>query len=160
MTTSFNLYYLGTEKPRPRHTTKQHRSSVEAMRPDESYSSAEALFSKYFDDKKKMYHEILTKRLDPKKRILSVGSGRCVNELRLISEGYDITCSDVGSYGIASETKELVPRFIYEDLDILTMVPPVTFDQIFSLGVAYCFNDEELEKCFENIAKGSFVAES
>ena len=107
MTTSFNLYYLGTEKSRPRHTTKQHRSAVEAMRPDESYSSAEAFFSKYFDDKKKMYHEILTKQLDPKKRILSVGSGRCVNELRLISEGYDITCSDVGSYGIASETKNL-----------------------------------------------------
>ena len=63
--------------------------------PNEYYSSINVFFDKYLDRRKKILKSFLEKNLDKNQTILSLASGRGINELKLIKEKFNITCSDL-----------------------------------------------------------------
>ncbi len=62
---------------------------------DESYLEKDTFFQRHFVRRYAIYDEYLRRHLDKSEEILSIASGRCVNELRLIDDGYSVSCSDI-----------------------------------------------------------------
>jgi hypothetical protein len=62
---------------------------------DDSYQSKESFFHKYFQDRYVDWDNYLRRNLHKDDEVLSIASGRCINELRLLNDGYSISCSDL-----------------------------------------------------------------
>ena len=62
---------------------------------DDSYQSKESFFHKYFVDRYVDWDNYLRRNLHKDEEVLSIGSGRCINELKLLNDGYSISCSDL-----------------------------------------------------------------
>ena len=63
------------------------------------------------------YNNFLNKNLD-KEKIISIASGRCINELVLINQGFDIDCSDLGIPKVIIFQK-IFKEFNFFKIDIL-----------------------------------------
>lgn len=98
------------------------------------------------------YDKTLKNYIQKNKKILSIGSGKCINELLLIERGYDIICSDIKQY-INDEILKLFPDLKFMVLDIRSSSIPQKYDYIISLSVFYLFDDKELISIFGNIGK-------
>ena len=76
-------------------------------------------------------------------KILSVASGRCINELQFIDQDYDITCSDLdipASYELAKKTFK---EYKFEVLNILQSHTNEKYNCVLSLGLVYAFSANE-----------------
>ena len=62
---------------------------------NEYYKNKELFSETYFNNRYKSYNIIIKKFLSKKNQILSIGSGRCISELILLNDGYNIICSDM-----------------------------------------------------------------
>ena len=129
---------------------------------NEYYKNQETFFKKYLNRPRKLWDDFLSKNLSNKERVLSIGSGPCVNELLLIKKKHDLVCSDLDIPDCYNSYKKLFGNFDYKKLNILLNSSEEKFDSIISLGVAFTFSHSELEIFFENIfkslkAKGKFL---
>ena len=68
---------------------------VGGYHPNENYENKSKFFNVYLKEKYLVWHDYLKNNLDPKAKILSLASGRAINELALISNNFNIVCSDL-----------------------------------------------------------------
>lgn len=120
------------------------------------------LFNEYFQDKKFFFgfylkgiyltwDKYLRKNLQANARTLSIASGRGINELSLITDNYNITCSDIEIPKFYQESKRLFGNFNYLNFNILTDTLNDEFDNVIVMSAFYIFSYSELEKIFYKI---------
>jgi hypothetical protein len=158
-----------TRKPKDK-TFNEHSQAMGGYQPDDSYSSREEFFNKHLNglhaERFANYDKFLRKHLKKEDKILSVASGRCVNELYLLNDGYkSITCSDLGIFPACSATKTLFPDFSFMTLNILDAPSPQKYDSIIALSLIYLFDEQEFDVFLSNVAdsleeEGAFILDS
>jgi hypothetical protein len=99
------------------------------------------------------YDKFLRRCIKKSDKILSVASGRSANELRLLEEGYDMTCSDLERLPSYDHTKKLFPDYEFITLDILKQSTDRKYDCLVSLSLIYLFSNEQLNVFFCNLSK-------
>ncbi len=122
---------------------------------DNGYNSKEDFFKTYFYNghpRLKHYHNYLNQNLKKEDEILSVGSGRCINELLLMEDGFNITCSDLNQ-PCREKTLRLFPYLRFVKYDVTSNPFKYKFDCILSLSMFYSFNENELLRIFKNISE-------
>ena len=62
---------------------------------NEYYKNKKSFFEFYFRDSHLIWSNYLKSNLNPHTKTLSIGSGNGISELSLISNNFDITCSDL-----------------------------------------------------------------
>ena len=67
-----------------------------SFKSDKSYKSKKEFYKTYLNRDTEEYVKYIKKNINKKKKILSIGSGRAVAELKLLDTGYDVTLSDIG----------------------------------------------------------------
>ncbi len=140
-------------------TYDDHRKSMHGYKSDRGYGNKDEFFKVYFyniynnlaNSRFRHYHSYLKNRLEKGKEILSIGSGRCVNELLLIENGYNIICSDL-EQTCMKETMRIFPRLRFVKYDVRKSPFGQKFDSIISLSIFYLFDEQELLRVFKNIA--------
>ena len=130
--------------------------------PNEYYSSINVFFDKYLDRRKKILKSFLEKNLDKNQTILSLASGRGMNELKLIKEKFNITCSDLKVPECFKASKNIFGDFKYIEKNILKSSSEVKYDCIMAFSLIHVFSSEELKVFFNNVSyslneKGSFL---
>jgi len=119
----------------------------------EGYDSVEEYYTchYYFSPRHVCYERFLRCHLPKQGRVLSLASGRAVNEMRLVNEGYDILCSDLEPV-CPQQTEKLFPGYRFMRFDILrSPLPSAHFDAVLSLGYAYLLDDKNLELFFSRV---------
>lgn len=121
----------------------------------EFYRDKSAFFQEYFLGSQRIrdYDKFIRKRVSPDQQILSVGSGRCVNELRLIEDGFEVACSDLPPEEDLLAAKTLFPDLQYTQLDILSSPSTKEYDIVLSLSLIYLFDDRELSTFFQRVSE-------
>lgn len=124
--------------------------------PDEAYTSKKSFFDRYFQNyhmgRLILYDGFLRRHLSREMEILSVASGRCANELRLIEDGFDILCSDQGMPACAEATRSLFPRWRFEVLDVLAGPAPRKYDAVICLSLIFLFDEAAFARFLRNVA--------
>lgn len=120
---------------------------------DSSYESQEAFFKSYMRDRWREIHPSLIKFLPFKGHILSVSSGRAINELFLIENGYNISCSDLDFPECLDATRKIFKDIRYEKIDVLGNDMKGNYDAVLCIGLIYNFDMNQLDKFFTNVAK-------
>ena len=125
---------------------------IDEQKVSQSFGSKEAYFKTFFHDVRRVqdYDLFISETLKPGERVLGVGSGRCANEMMLMERGYQVTCSDLNRPAQYAEIKGLFPQVEHIDLDILTGPASERYDALICLSVVYGFDDDGLERFFEN----------
>jgi SAM-dependent methyltransferase len=150
-------YLIVTGTGEARHTAldrdfRDHARGMGNYDPDDAYASKIAFFKKYYYGfhygRLERYDDFLRSRLGRSLRILSIASGRCANELRLIEDGYDITCSDLEKIPALSASLRLFPGLRFRCLDILKSPAPERYDAVLALSLIYLFDGNDLKKFF------------
>lgn len=133
----------------------QHKQSMGGYSIEEGYGSQEEFFKRYFYDVPnhyKYYHQYLAGHLEKSKKGLSIGSGRCVNELLLIRDGFQIICSDLEHY-CKEGTSRIFPDLEFCEFDITKGPFREKVDYVISLGVLFLFDEEQLIRVFAHVAE-------
>lgn len=122
---------------------------------DDSYESRKSFFDRHLEEegcgRLKIYNSFLRNVLIADMKILSVASGRAANELALMQDGFNITCSDLGLPACLPETKKLFGEFNYKLFDVLSEVGQQKYDAVICLSLIYNFDKYSLNKFFRNI---------
>jgi len=118
---------------------------------NENYSSKNKFFNHYLHGRYLIWNDFLKNNLNPKEKTLSIASGRGINELALIVENFNVTCSDLKIPPCYDDSKKLFGNFDYKELDILKNKISDNFENIFCLSALYIFSDSELRKAFNNM---------
>lgn len=121
---------------------------------DDSYQSKESFFHKYFQGRYVDWDNYLRRNLHKDDEVLSIASGRCINELKLLNDGYSISCSDLKIVPSYDASIQLFGTFPFLVLDILREHPDKEYDGIICLGFGYSLNKDDLDKFFRNVNKG------
>ena len=121
---------------------------------DDSYQSKESFFHKYFQGRYVDFDNFLQRNLHKDDDVLSIASGRCINELKLLNDGYSISCSDLKIVPSYDASIQLFGTFPFLVLDILREYPDKEYDGIICLSMIFHFNKDDLDKFFRNINKG------
>lgn len=124
---------------------------MDGYAPDASYASREAFFRRHLYGRFAAYDGFLRRHLRPEMEILSVASGRCVNELALLGDGYRVACSDLGRPPCADATLRLFPEWRFETLDILAGPAPRSYDAVVSLSLIYALGPGAFETFLRNV---------
>ena len=135
-------------------TFNEHKKSMGGYKTDRGYSSKEDFFQTFFysgHSRFKYYHNYLKQHLRREEDILSIGSGRCINELLLNEDGFNIICSDLDQ-PCREETAKIFPNLRFVKYDVRTSHFKHNFDCIISLGVFHLFDEKELLTAFKNIS--------
>ena len=117
------------------------------------YQNKKKFLEFYLKDRYLILHNYLKNNLDPKAKTLSIGTGRGINELSLISNNFNIVCSDLEVPQCYESSKKLFGIFDYIKLDIVKSTINNEFQSIVCLSTFYLFSDQELQKVFTNINK-------
>ncbi|OGX27654.1 MAG: hypothetical protein A2787_02020 [Omnitrophica WOR_2 bacterium RIFCSPHIGHO2_01_FULL_48_9] len=134
---------------------QEHQKTMGGYSTDRGYASKEEFFRTYVsggDRRYRYYHEALKECLNKEEAGLSIGSGRCGNELFLMEEGYNIVCSDLENY-CEERTSDIFEKMKFVKYDVMAGPFPGKFDYIFSLNVLYLFPREQLLKVFQHVAE-------
>lgn len=131
------------------------------------YESAGRFFKTHLETSPRhlCYQRFLAAHLPKGGRILSIASGRAANEMRLVSDGYDILCSDLEPV-CPGETKRLFPGYAFLKWDVLAdPLPPDRFDAVMCLSFIYLLDEEQLRAFFGRVGGllkpgGVFVLDS
>ena len=119
---------------------------------NQNYSGKEKFFDHYFKiERYAIWSKYLKDNLNPNEKILSIASGRAINELDLISNKHNITCSDLEIPECYEASKNLFGNFDYIKLNILEDKTRNKFQCIFCISALYIFSNSQLEKIFYNI---------
>lgn len=149
------LSYENEKKFLPRDETfDDHKASMHWNDSDKGYGSKEEFFKIYFygaHPRHRFYHDYLTRKLKKEDEVLSVGSGRCVNELLLMEEGFNITCSDLDRV-CQKPAENIFPHMKFFKYDAARGSCEHKFDCVISLSVFYLFDKDELLRVFAHIA--------
>lgn len=116
------------------------------------YESRETFWRKHFQGRYKTWDNFLRKHLDRDARILSIASGRSINELRLLADGYQVTCSDLELPACHRANVKLFGPHEYLALDITKQTPPGEFRAVMCLSLIYLFDGQALDAFFRNIS--------
>ncbi len=150
-------------------TYEDHVRSMGGYDVDCAYNSREEFFDRHFRGASwgrfEVYDRFVRKVVTRGQRILSIASGRGVNELALIGDGYDVTCSDLELPSCLEKTKRLFPGLRYERINILNGPAPERYDAVLVLSLIYLFDESMLRRFFRNVAAslrdgGSLVLDS
>ena len=121
---------------------------------DDSYQSKESFFHKYFQGRYVDWDNYLRRNLHKDDEVLSIASGRCVNELKLLNDGYSISCSDLKRVPSYDASIQLFGTFPFLVLDILREYPDKEYDGIICLSLIFHFNKDDLDTFFRHVNKG------
>ena len=86
---------------------------------------------------------VLRELLDPRRAVLSVGSGKGEHEVPLFLEGYDITASDLSGAAL-DDARRLFPGFKAIELDVLAPAATARYDDLLATGIDYALDDAQL----------------
>ena len=138
-----------------------------------AYLSIESFFKKYLIDRYIAYRDFILQSLPisilKNGRILSIASGRGINELDLIyNHNAQILLTDLEIPNCLPIQKKLFGEFEYKKLDILKTLNDYeegSFDAIISVSLIYAFDEKELNIFFKNISyllkkDGVFILDS
>ncbi len=134
-------------------TFDDHKRSMGGYSCREGYGTREEFFKKYIfegDRRMKHYHQCLADSIKITDRILSIGSGRCANELFFVDKGFNILCSDLGQ-PCKDETRRLFPELMFKNIDILSDIIDGGFDCVISFSMFYLFGQEKILDLFKKI---------
>jgi len=120
---------------------------------NEYYKNKKSFFEFYFRATYLILFNYLKNNLNPKTKTLSIGSGNCISELKLISNNFDVTCSDLEIPQCYEVLKKLFGHFDYLKLNILKDTITDEFNNIYCISSCYIFADLDLEKFFINVHK-------
>ena len=126
---------------------------------NEYYKNKKSFFEFYFRGKYIIWSNYLKSNINPITKTLSISSGNGINEVSLISNNFDITCSDLEIPQCYEALKKLFGHFDYLKLNILKDkislkdTISIEFDNIYSISACYIFSDQNLEKFFINVHK-------
>ncbi len=115
------------------------------------YKNKETFFQFYLKERYKILDEYLERNLNSKEKILSISSGRAINELKFIEKKHNIVCSDLDIPECYDSSKRIVGDFRYLKFDILKDKLNQKYDCIISLSAMYLFSNVELEKVLKNL---------
>jgi len=138
---------------------KKHDNYLEFEKAMGGYDSTEHYFdkktfiSKYLQGRFEHYGKYLKKHITPNMKILSIASGRCINELQFIDKNYNITCSDLSIPTSYNSAKRIFKEFNFKVLNILNNYTNEKYDCILSLGLVYAFSENELRNYLNNVNK-------
>jgi hypothetical protein len=121
---------------------------------DDSYQSKESFLNKYFQTRYVIWDTYLRRNLHKDDEILSIASGRCINELKLLNDGYSITCSDLKIIPSYDASVKLFGTFPFLALDIIRKFPEKEYDCIICLSLIFNFNKDDLDNFFCHVNKG------
>ena len=154
----FNKYWVepgkGKEFRSIEKSFESHSSAMGGYEVDESYKSKNVFLEKWFRGRHVSYDSFVKKFISKNENILSIASGRCINELKLIDEGYNITCSDLVIPSCYIPAKDLFGEFEFIKLDILKEVPSKIYGKIICISLIWAFNKDEMNVFFKNIHNG------
>lgn len=136
------------------HNFQSHSSATQGYEVDETYKSKQSFLMKWFCGKYVTYDSFIKGFVSQKDNILSIASGRCINELVLIEEGYNVTCSDLDIPKSYIPSENLFKEFAFEKLNILEEAPSRIYDAIICIGLVWAFNKDEMAVFFKNVHKG------
>ena len=117
------------------------------------YENKFFFFKFYLNGRYLIWDKYLKSNLNPKDKTLSIASGRGINELALISDNFDIICSDLEIPECYPASKNLFKNLNYIKFDVLKDKMNEEINSIFSLSTFFIFSDSELKKIFDNINK-------
>jgi SAM-dependent methyltransferase len=117
------------------------------------YGSVDEFYATHFLPFARLQHydAFLRDHLPKEARTLSIASGRCANELRLASDGYDITCSDLEAV-CPAETRALFPAYRFIAWNALSdPLPAGDYDAAISLSFMYLLEPDALDRFFARV---------
>ena len=121
-------------------------------KPNDYYTSKDKFFNHYLKlDRYKTWSEYLKFNLEKGKNILSIASGRGINELDLIANKYNVTCSDLEIPDCYKASLNLFGEFKYIKLNILKNKTKYRYHFIFCISALYIFSNYELKRIFGNL---------
>lgn len=135
-------------------TAQEHQNTMGGYLTDRGYASKEEFFQTYLlgaERRYRYYQEALKECLKKEEVGLSIGSGRCSNELFLLEEGYNVICSDLENY-CQDKILNLFQNMKFVKYDVTAGPFSERFDYIFSLNVLYLFSRDQLYKVFTHVA--------
>ena len=118
------------------------------------YDSAEQFFQTHLDASPRhlCYQKFLSAHLPKDSRILSIASGRAINEMRLVADGYDILCSDLEPVW-PDETRRLFPGYRFMRWNALgDPLPAERFDAVTCLGFIYLLDSDGLDRFIARVS--------
>ena len=124
-------------------------NAMEGYKVNKYYENKEEFFKKYLNGRYKTFYSFLKKNLSKENIILSLGSGRCITELSLMDNGYNIVCSDLDVPSCYDQSKKIFKDYKYIKFDILNEDISQKFSSIVCFGVIYAFNQNELNNFFK-----------
>ena len=133
-----------------------HERDIGGYGETDAYETKQSYFERYYFGNRRIenYDLFIQKTLTEGQNTLSLGSGRCANELMLQERGYRVTCSDLGQPRALQATRRIFPQLEHVQLDILAECPPKRYDAILCLSVIYLFDDDQLDRFFKNVREG------
>jgi hypothetical protein len=134
---------------------EQHKNAMGGYNTDDSYISKTSFFEKYYHGfhfgRLENYNTFLRKHIQKNEKLLSIASGRSANELFLLEDGFDITCSDLSKLPCYDDTLKLFSGYKFYELDIINSSAESRYDGILALSLVYLFDDDQLDQFFRNI---------
>ena len=120
---------------------------------NEYYLNKNTFLKNYFNNRFKIWDSYLRKNISKNHKILSIGSGRAINELILIDERYDIVSSDLDIPETYEASKKIFNDHIYLKFDVLKHDIQQKFNIIFSLHTFYLFSESQINLAFKKVNK-------
>jgi SAM-dependent methyltransferase len=117
------------------------------------YGSKEEFFETYLQNSKRhaCYDAFLARHLPKEGHCLSIASGRAVNELRLMEQGWKFLCSDLDAICL-EETLKLFPNYSFLKWDCMSdPLPEQRFDVVISLSFIYLLDPDKLQRFFRRM---------
>ena len=105
---------------------QQHQFTNSGYKVNSYYQSKEKFLNNYLTDRLESYHDFIKTRITKCQTILSVASGRCINESHLVSEGgYKIDVSELELPASSKAITQLFPGLNFIQLDIINSIPEI-----------------------------------
>ena len=120
-----------------------------SFKSDKYYTSKKAFLKNYYDIEYISYVNYIKKNIHKKKKILSIGSGRGVAEIKLIEEGYNITLSDISYPSGLRVLKKTFRNIKYIKFDMFRDQLKKKYDCIVCFNLIYAFDKKKLNKFFK-----------
>lgn len=128
-----------------------HVSAMGGYQVDQSYTEKNQFIAKWFNGRYINYDAFIRKHVKKSGSILSIASGRAVNELQLIADGFDVTCSDLERPASHEDSIKLFGEHKYIEADILGEMPPKKYESVICIGLICCFNEKEMRVALNNM---------
>ena len=138
---------LKNKKIKKHHKFKEFEMAMGGYKENDFYKNKKFFIQGFVQGRFKEYDKFLKNNLK-KKDIISIASGRCINELALKNNGFDIDCSDLGVPESYKKSKKLFENFKYMKFNILKDKLKKRYQTALALGLVYVFSQNELDKFF------------